>query len=129
MDGGVDRRPGKHNLAGEADSAPATSAHSPGKRSLTEAVSVQLSASAPGATRPAAAGGQQAAAQGAAGGGGPLPHGEAIQRLCGRHDISGIEAHVGGPAATASREIGAEAYATGHHVAFASAPSLHTAAH
>src|SRR5262249_37811789 len=39
------------------------------------------------------------------------------------------EAHVGGPAAVASRAIGAEAYTIGHHVAFASLPSLHTAAH
>jgi hypothetical protein len=52
-----------------------------------------------------------------------------IQQLFGRHDISGIESHVGGSAATASQAIGAEAYATGHHVAFASSPSLHTAAH
>jgi uncharacterized protein DUF4157 len=43
--------------------------------------------------------------------------------------MSGIEAHVGGPAETASRAIGADAYATGNHAAFASSPSLHTAAH
>jgi hypothetical protein len=72
---------------------------------------------------------QRAAAQGVAGTGGPLPHRATIQQLFGRHDVSGIESHVGGPAATASRAIGAEAYATGHHVAFASPPSLHTAAH
>jgi hypothetical protein len=72
---------------------------------------------------------QETAAQGVAGAGGPLPHADAIQGLFGRHDIRGVEAHVGGDAATASRAIGAEAYATGHHVAFASQPSLHTAAH
>lgn len=72
---------------------------------------------------------QQAAAWGIADRGSSLPHADTIQRLFGRHDVSGIEAHVGGPAATASRAIGAEAYATGHHIAFASAPSLHTAAH
>jgi hypothetical protein len=72
---------------------------------------------------------QAAAAQGVAGAGSPLPHADAIQRLFGRHDISRVEAHVGGDAATASRAIGAEAYATGSHVAFASSPDLHTAAH
>jgi hypothetical protein len=132
MGGGFDREPGKHNLAREAESKPATPTISPGKRTLTEAVGVQLSASAHGATsanRTDSSTVQEAAAEGIAGGGGSLPHAETIQRLFGRHDISGIEAHVGGPAATASRAIGAEAYATGHHVAFASAPSLHTAAH
>ena len=130
MGGGFDRDPGKHNAAREADSKPAHP--SAGKRTLTEAAGVQLSASAHGAastnhTDPGAV--QEAAAQGVAGGGGTLPHGDTIQRLFGHHDISGIEAHVGGPAATASRAIGAEAYATGSHVAFAGAPSLHTAAH
>lgn len=72
---------------------------------------------------------QQAAAWGIADSGSSLPHAGTIQRLFGRHDVSGIEAHVGGPAATASYAIGAEAYATGHHIAFASAPSLHTTAH
>jgi hypothetical protein len=43
--------------------------------------------------------------------------------------VSGIEAHVGGGAETTRRAIGAEAYATGNHVAFAGAPSLHIAAH
>lgn len=72
---------------------------------------------------------QQAAAWGITDRGSSLPHADTIQRLFGRHDVSGIEAHVGGPAATASRAIDAEAYATGRHIAFASAPSLHTAAH
>jgi hypothetical protein len=59
----------------------------------------------------------------------PLPHGQEIQRLFGRHDVSGVQAHVGGDAARASREIGAQAYAMGNHVAFAQAPDLRTAAH
>lgn len=59
----------------------------------------------------------------------PLPHGEQIQRLFGRHDVSGVQAHVGGDAARASGEIGAQAYAMGNHVAFAQAPDLRTAAH
>jgi len=72
---------------------------------------------------------QELAAQGVAGGDEPMPHGGTIQQAFGRHDISGVQAHVGGAAETASRGIGARAYATGNHVAFATAPSLHTAAH
>jgi hypothetical protein len=63
------------------------------------------------------------------GGGGALPHLDAIQRSFGHHDVSGVQAHSGGQAAEASKAIGAEAYATGNDVAFASTPSLHTAAH
>jgi hypothetical protein len=72
---------------------------------------------------------QRTASEGVEGGCRRLPHADTIQRSFGRHDISGIEAHVGGPATTASRAIGAEAYAMGNHVAFAGSPSLHTAAH
>jgi len=72
---------------------------------------------------------QAAAARGVAGAGSALPHQQTIQALFGRHDVTGVDAHVGGPAAEASREIGATAYATGNQVAFASAPDLHTAAH
>jgi hypothetical protein len=92
------------------------------------AAPVQLAAGADGAAQDGDAV-QQAAAQGIVGGGGPLPHGDTIRQAFGRHDVSGIEAHVGGNAETASRAIGAEAYATGHHVAFRGGPSLHTAAH
>jgi hypothetical protein len=69
------------------------------------------------------------AARGVSGTGGPLPHLDRIQASFGDHDVSGIQAHVGGGAANASDAIGAEAYATGNQVAFASAPTLHTAAH
>ncbi|MEL6182949.1 MAG: DUF4157 domain-containing protein, partial [Myxococcota bacterium] len=72
---------------------------------------------------------RQAAQAGISGTGGPLPHIEAIQNSFGRHDVSGVRAHVGGAAAQASEAMGAEAYATGNDVAFKSAPSLHTAAH
>ncbi len=72
---------------------------------------------------------QETAAAGVAGGGGALPHAEAIQRSFGRHDVGGVQAHVGGRAASAAGAIGAEAYTTGSHVAFAGAPSLHLAAH
>jgi hypothetical protein len=69
------------------------------------------------------------AARGVSGGGGPLPHLDTIQRAFGGHDVSDVQAHVGGGAAEASDAIGAEAYATGNQVAFASSPTLHTAAH
>ena len=71
----------------------------------------------------------RAAAHGTQGAGGPLPHMEAIQRSFGGHDVGGVQAHVGGPAAQATEAMGAEAYAAGNHVAFGQAPSLHTAAH
>ena len=102
----------------------------PGKRTHVEQVEVQRS-TGPAPTTPdlEAAAIQHTAAQGVAGAGGPLPHTGTIQRLFGRHDVSAVEAHVGGPAAAASRAIGAEAYATGNRVAFTSGPSLHTAAH
>jgi len=69
------------------------------------------------------------AEEGVAGGGGSLPHLDAIQRSFGRHQIGDVQAHSGGAAATASRAMGADAYATGNRVAFANAPDLHTAAH
>lgn len=70
-----------------------------------------------------------AAAAGIGGPAGALPFTDVIQRSFGAHDISAIQAHVGGPATAASAAMGAEAYATGNHVAFARAPDLHTAAH
>lgn len=72
---------------------------------------------------------QAAAAHGVQGSGGPLPHQARIQQAFGAHDISGVDAHVGGAASDAATSMGAEAYATGSSVAFRQAPSLHTAAH
>ena len=69
------------------------------------------------------------ATQGLSGASAKLPYLDQIQRSFGRHDASGIEAHIGGPATPASRAMGASAYATGNHVAFREAPDLHTAAH
>lgn len=71
----------------------------------------------------------EAAAAGIAGGGGALPYGEAIAASFGRHDISDVSAHVGGPAEAACDAMGANAYATGTNIAFRGAPDLHTAAH
>ncbi|HUQ08022.1 MAG TPA: DUF4157 domain-containing protein [Kofleriaceae bacterium] len=72
---------------------------------------------------------QAIARQGVAGASAPLPHLAAIQASFGRHDVSGARAEVGGPAAQASQQLGAAAYATGDRVGFARAPDLHTAAH
>ena len=71
----------------------------------------------------------RAAEAGIQGGGGSLPYLEQIQSSFGPHDVRGTEAHVGGPAAKATQDMGALAYATGNHVAFGSTPDLHTAAH
>ena len=59
----------------------------------------------------------------------PLPHAQTIQRSFGRHDVSGIQAHVGGAAAVAADRMGAVAYASGGTVGFREEPDLHTAAH
>jgi hypothetical protein len=128
MGGGFDQR---HSAGGHRGPHGALSPSlGPGKRTLVEQLEVQRFAGpAPAPTDTDASAVQHTAAQGVAGAGGPLPHASAIQRLFGRHDVSSVEAHVGGPAAAASHAIGAEAYATGNHVAFVSAPSLHTAAH
>lgn len=72
---------------------------------------------------------QAIAAEGVSGGGSTLPHLDTIQASFGGHDVSGVDAHVGGSAGQAAKAIGAEAYATGNSVAFANSPDLHTAAH
>ncbi len=69
------------------------------------------------------------AERGVAGASAELPHADAIQQAFGKHDVSGVRAQVGGEAADASKQLGAQAYATGDRVAFAQAPDLHTAAH
>jgi hypothetical protein len=56
-----------------------------------------------------------------------LPYAEQIQASFGPdHDVSKIQAHVGGNSAEA---MGATAFATGNHVVFDKPPDLHTAAH
>lgn len=59
----------------------------------------------------------------------PLPFLAEIQQAFGRHDVTGVRAHVGGPASLAARGMRARAYAVGERVAFARAPDLRTAAH
>ena len=136
MSGGFDRR-GRGPAGGGVSSPHAAREPAPGKVTLVDLLPmpahdlavapVQRSAAGPDAGQSPAV--PEIAAKGVAGSGGALPHAAMIRQLFGRHDVSGVKAHVGGEAATASRAIGAEAYATGDHVAFAAAPSLHTAAH
>jgi hypothetical protein len=70
------------------------------------------------------------ASHGVQGAGQALPHLASIQGAFGPdHDLGSVRAHIGGPAAEASEAIGADAYATGRDVAFASAPDVRLAAH
>ena len=72
---------------------------------------------------------RQTAVRGVQGSNSKLPFFELIQSSFGIHDVSDVCAHTGGAAREASKSIGATAYATGNHIAFASTPDLHTAAH
>jgi hypothetical protein len=58
-----------------------------------------------------------------------LPYIEQIQRSFGKHDVSGVKAHVSGAAAASAQEIGAQAYTTGDHVILGRGADLHTVAH
>src|SRR5262245_20974277 len=102
----------------------------PGKHTLTEALyanAAPVQRKATGAATDDHV--HEAAQRGVAGGGTALPHLDVIQRAFGPHDVSNTQAHTGDAAARASTEIGAQAYATGNHVAFASVPDLRTTAH
>jgi hypothetical protein len=96
------------------------------------ALTSQLPATAAAAVQRRAAGPapddvHAAAARGIAGPSTALPYAEQIQAAFGhRHDVSQIQAHVGGDTAAA---MGATAYASGNHVVFDRTPDLHTAAH
>lgn len=59
----------------------------------------------------------------------PLPHREILERSFSPEDLAGVNVHVGGPAAEASKDLGAHAYSYGDHIAFASEPSVDLLAH
>jgi hypothetical protein len=101
----------------------------PGKQTLVEACTPVQAIQSPGAPATDADTVHSRAQEGIAGSGGALPHQGQIQAAFGHHDVGGISAHVGGPAASAANAIGASAYATGNAVAFRETPDLHTAAH
>lgn len=100
-----------------------------GKHTLVEQVQRKLEGAVGGDAAESPTAVADAAAHGVSGAGGPLPHADAIQRAFGRHDVSGITAHTDAAAAAGARAMGAQAFATGNHVAFAGVPDLHTAAH
>jgi len=117
----------KHGSANPGGgSSSASSAPAPGKRTLTEALpAVQRRATGPASDQV-----HEAAARGVDTPATTLPHAARIQAAFGpRHDVSGIQAHVGGAATDATAAMGASAYATGAHAVFGAAPDLHTAAH
>lgn len=58
-----------------------------------------------------------------------LPYGEQIQKAFGRHDISGVQAHLGSAARGSAEAMNARAFATGEHVVFGGGTDLQTAAH
>ena len=58
-----------------------------------------------------------------------LPYAQQIQAAFGHHDISNIKVASDSAAKSASKALGARAYATGDTIAFAEMPDLHTAAH
>lgn len=65
-----------------------------------------------------------------AGGGQDFPHRARIQQSFGpAFDLSGAEAHIGGPARRAGSTLGARAFVQGERAAFAEAPDLRLAAH
>lgn len=70
-----------------------------------------------------------AAAVGTSGPSGALPYLDEIQKSFGSHDVGHAKAHTDSQAAAGTRAMGAEAFTTGDHVVFSSAPSLHTTAH
>ncbi len=69
------------------------------------------------------------AAEGTAGPAERLPFLDVIQASFGAHDVGGIHAHTDDRAGASAQAMGANAFATGDHVAFGATPDLHTAAH
>lgn len=63
------------------------------------------------------------------GGGAGLPFVDRIQASFGHHDISDVEAVVGGTEGKGAKQMGAHAYASGNTIVFTTNPDLHTAAH
>jgi hypothetical protein len=118
---------GKHTLVQDLENSPRGGGV--GKQSLVEQVQRKLAGAVGGDAAESPSAVAAAAAHGVSGAGGPLPHADTIQRAFGRHDVSGITAHTDATAAAGAQRMGAQAFATGNHVAFAGAPDLHTAAH
>jgi hypothetical protein len=58
-----------------------------------------------------------------------LPFFDRIQRSFGRHSVAGVQAHTDATALAASGAIGANAFTTAGHIAFAAPPNVRIAAH
>lgn len=121
-------RAGGNKKVGSARENSGPVASSPGKRTLTEGLRVGVQ-QRPAPSGAAAQATQAAATRGIAGASHPLPHIDLLQPLFGGHDLGSIRAHTDAGAIAGARDMGAAAFATGDHVAFASPPDLHTAAH
>jgi hypothetical protein len=123
------RRPGPSTSSSAHDVGPASPA--PGKGTLVQQLApVQRRAAAEAA--PAQLAPERvhaAAADGVSGAAERLPHIDRIQASFGAHDVSHVQAHTGAAASRGAAAMGAQAFATGDHVAFAGTPDLHTAAH
>jgi hypothetical protein len=122
------RSSNRDGSAGPSGQERTSGSPSPGKVTLTSQLAeapVQRRAS----EAPASGGVHDAAAHGISGAATAMPYGDTIQRAFGRHSVGHIKAHVGGAAAEGAEAMGADAFATGDHVAFAGEPDLHTAAH
>ncbi len=121
------RKTANHGKRGPDGVETDTARPAPGRRTLTAGLParpVQQKAASQGEPDVAAA-----AQHGISGGSHGLPFLDVIQQSFGDHDVSGIAAHTDGAAAEGARGMGADAFATGDHVAFAGTPDLHTAAH
>lgn len=132
----LERRPGGSSLVQDAARSGGTSNLAPGKRTLTEqlrhgAVPVPVTQVQRSATDAQKRGDiLDAATRGLKSPGGTLPHLDTIQRLFGPvHDLQAVQAHVGGAAASACDDMGANAYATGSHVAFPISTPRHMRQH
>jgi hypothetical protein len=121
---------GKQSSTHNMQAAGSPVAASPGKRTLVEQAyaDVQRRAGA-GAGAQDEAAVHASAARGLATPASSLPHADQIQRSFGHHDVSSIQAHVGGDAAASAGEMGADAYAAGDHVVLGKATDLGTVAH
>jgi len=70
-----------------------------------------------------------AARLGTNGTGSPLPYFDRIQKSFGRNSVAEAQAHIGANAGAACDAIGANAFTTAGHIAFAGTPNLRLAAH
>lgn len=117
------RQLSSHGPSSEARSTdPGSAAQGIGKSTL---VQLKANGAAPEAQQI-----QEAAVRGLQGTPQPLPYLEDLQRAFGRHDLTGIQAFIGGAAAEeATRDMSADGYATRNAVVFPSWPTRRKVSH